>query len=205
MAHKCYASNGNMQTNWASVYPLKEVISRFNFEDVYSTIKNTSDGDWRTYLNYSQQEFLIKDFFDFSELQKLKVVVRTEADKVQLLGLIDKDDPIRNKIVVDSYNTSIFHNDNREISYSIGTKKISISSDYEGDGFAKGLFELEINNNTVYKVNSGDIISENDNKIYFYPSIEIEFEDDNFCFKTKFHDKVTNKSWEVINHCRNED
>jgi hypothetical protein len=118
---------------------------------------------------------------------------------------LDKNDPIRNKIVVDSYKTSIFHNDNRKIDYHIGTNNLSIDSNYEGDGFAKGLFELEINNDTTYKINSGEIITKNNNKIYFYPSIKIEFEDENFCFNVKFYDKVTNKSWEVINYCRNED
>lgn len=204
MADKCYASNGNMQTNWAKVYPLKEIISTFNFEDVYSSINNTSDNDWRTYINHSQQEFLIKDFFDFSELQKFKIIVRTKSDRMQLLGLLDENDPIRSKIVVDSSETSIFHNENRRIDYSIKDKIVTISSDYEGDGFAKGLFELEIENSTMYKIKSGNVVSKKDNTIYFYPNIEIDFEEDSFCFITKFHDKVTNKSWEIIKYCNNE-
>ncbi|MBK7887252.1 MAG: DUF4433 domain-containing protein [Bacteroidetes bacterium] len=35
---KCYMSNGNMQTNWAVVKPVLQMLSKFNFSDVYSTI-----------------------------------------------------------------------------------------------------------------------------------------------------------------------
>ena len=31
---KCYMSNGNMQTNWAVVKPVLQMLSKFNFSDV---------------------------------------------------------------------------------------------------------------------------------------------------------------------------
>ena len=65
--------------------------NRFSFEDLYSTIDSTSDRNWKTYLDKSQQEFLVKDELDFSKLRNVEIIVRTEEDKDQLIGLIDSN------------------------------------------------------------------------------------------------------------------
>ncbi|MBK7640994.1 MAG: DUF4433 domain-containing protein [Bacteroidetes bacterium] len=99
---KCYMSNGNMQTNWAVVKPVLQMLSKFNFSDVYSTIFNTSDGDYRTYINYSQQEFLIKDEFDFTSFINFDIIVRSENDKDELIRRIGEkvNTPIESKYLL---------------------------------------------------------------------------------------------------------
>ena len=52
------------------------MLSKFNFSDVYSTIYSiTSDGDYRTYINYSNEEFY-KDEFDFTSIINFDNIVR---------------------------------------------------------------------------------------------------------------------------------
>lgn len=200
-SEKCFASTGNMQTNWANFYPISEVLPYFHYNDVYSTIDNTSDGNWRTYIDYSQQEFLVKDEFDFTSLTKFLIIVRTEEDKQQLLNSIEKGNPIRNKIFVDSYGYDIFHNENCKIYYSFDGKKLSINSDYQGDGISSGRFFIEIGKNTRYDVKSGDILQIVKNCITAYPSIDIVFSGSP-TFSVKFIDE-SNREWLILEE-RNE-
>lgn len=195
-SQKCFASTGNMQTNWANFHPISEVIPYFNFEDVYSEINTTSDGDWKTYLDYSQQEFLVKKEFNFASLKKFQVIVRTEEDKKQLLGKLDAEDPIREKVFVNNDNFNIFHNENRKIYYSFDGRELSISTDYQGDGISNARFFIEFSKTTRFHVKSGNLLQSKENYLTAYPSIDIEFLNSP-TFKVRFFDE-SNREWLIL-------
>jgi hypothetical protein len=198
----CEISDGNMQKSNTRKGHLSQMFNRFSFDDVYSTIKNTSDGEWRTYLDKSQQEFLVKDELDFSKLKNIEIIVRTEEDKQQLISLVDTN--IESMVTVDYYQ-ECFHNNNKVIYYEINNNnEFSIRTDYQGNGNQSGEFWLETDND--YEIVSGkeNIISKDDTKLIFYPKIELLFSN-KACFTTFFKDKVTNKpEWEVVKYCTND-
>lgn len=127
---ECYASNGNMQTNWARVFPIKQVLNSFNFRDVYSTINNTSDGSWRTYLNASQQEFLVKDELPLEQLESLEIICQSEIDKAALLNLIGDYKEFEDKIRVERYN--LFHNQNKRFNIDFDGKTLFVETPFYG-------------------------------------------------------------------------
>lgn len=196
----CEISDGNMQKSNTRKGNISQMFHRFSFDDVYSTIDNTSDRDWKTYLDKSQQEFLIKNELDFSKLKNIEIIVRTEEDKQQLINLVNSN--IESIVTVDQYQ-ECFHNNNKVIDYEINNNKFTILSDYGGNGSQSGEFWLETESD--YKIVSGkeNILSKDGNNLVFYPEIELSFID-KVCFTTFFKDKVTNKpEWEVVKYCTN--
>ena len=197
---KCFISNGNLQTNWARIGTVSEMYNLFDFDDVYSTIKSTSDGDWRTYINKSQQEFLVRDQFDFSAIHNYEILVRNRSDLFQLKHLLKDYPDVIQKIRIADYDDDIYLNNNKEIEYNLEGNTVSVSTNYNGNGNRSGYFEMEVEEGT-YKINSGQVLSKTGNTIRFYPSINIEFETKP-CFKVTFKDQVTNKKpWQIIKYC----
>jgi hypothetical protein len=197
---KCFISNGNLQTNWARIGTLSEMYNLFDFNDVYSTIQSASDGDWRTYINKSQQEFLIRDRFDFSDIHNYEILVRNRSDMFQLKHLLKDYSYVVQKIRIADYEDDIYLNNNKDIEYDIKGNSVSISTNYDGNGSRSGYFEMEIIEG-AYRINSGQILSKNGNTIRFYPDINIEFESEP-CLKVSFKDQVTNKDpWQIIKYC----
>jgi len=177
------------------------MYNRFSFKDLYSTIDNTSDRKWETYLDKSQQEFLVKDELDFSRLKNIEIIVRTKEDKDQLIGLIDSN--MESIIKVDN-NQEYYHNKNKIIDYKINNNEFYIQSDYQGNGSQSGEFWLE--SESDYEIISGkeNVLYKEDKKLVFYPEIELSFSG-NTCFTAYFKDKVTNKpEWEVVKYCDND-
>jgi len=194
----CEISNGNMQKSNTMKGTISLMHNRFSFEDLYSTIDSTSDRNWKTYRDKSQQEFLVKDELDFSKLKNVEIIVRTKEDKDQLIGLIDSN--MESMIRVDD-NGECFHNNNRSIDYKINKNKFHIQSNYQGDGDQSG--ELWIESESDYEIVSGkeNVLYKDDEKLVFYPEIELSFSG-NTCFTAYFKDKVTNKpEWEVVKYC----
>jgi len=197
---KCFISNGNLQTNWARIGSVREMFNKFDFDDIYSTIQTTSDGDWRTYINKSQQEFLVKDMFDFSDIHNYEILVRNSSDLLQLKHHLRDYPEIIQKTRIADYEDNIYLNDNKSIDYEIEGNSVSISSDYGGNGVRDGYFEMEVQDGT-YKINSGQVLSKTGNTIRFYPRINIEFEREP-CLKVTFKDQATNKEpWKIIQYC----
>ncbi len=197
---RCYISNGNMQTNWARIGPISEMINNFYFNDVYSTLNTTSEGEARTYVDKSQQEFLIKDEFDFSDLSNYDILVKNPEDRKQLISMLSNSDEMINKIKVASSYDEIFNNENKEIYYCLERDSVEISSSYNGNGIAKGRIQIEIPEGVNYEIVKGNIISKNENIIEAYPEIKIRFKED-YCIKANFIDEVTNKEWQIIDYC----
>lgn len=197
----CEISDGNMQKSNTMKGAISLMHNRFSFEDLYSTIDSTSDRNWKTYLDKSQQEFLVKDELDFSKLKNVEIIVRTEEDKDQLIGLIDSN--MASMIRVDD-NGECFHNNNRAIDYKINKNEFHIQSNYQGDGNQSGEFWVE--SESDYEIISGkeNVLYKEDKKLVFYPEIELSFSG-NTCFTAYFKDKVTNKpEWEVVKYCDND-
>ncbi|WP_194269525.1 DarT ssDNA thymidine ADP-ribosyltransferase family protein [Oceanihabitans sp. IOP_32] len=197
---KCYISNGNLQTNWARIGTVSEMYNLFDFNDVYSTIQSTSDGDWKTYMNKSQQEFLVRDQFDFSDIHNYEILVRNQSDLFQLKHLLKDYPKVIQKIRIADYDDDIYLNNNKQIEYNLDGNSVTVSANYNGNGNRSGYFEMEVEKGT-YRINSGQVLSKNGDTIRFYPGINIEFESEP-CLKVTFKDQVTNKEpWEIIKYC----
>jgi hypothetical protein len=194
----CYLSNGNMQTNWAIVKPVAEMLSKFNYMDVYSTVYNTSDGDSKTYINYSQQEFLITDEFDFSNIINFDIVVRTEKDKEELIRRMGPKSKFANRVIISSSRDGIYHNENRDIDFFYDNGELKLSTDYCGDGFKAGMFVVEFPPGTKYKLINGNIINATESLIYAYPDLSVKF-DSSTNLKVFFQDDIKKTKWELYN------
>ncbi len=195
---KCYMSNGNMQTNWAVVKPVLKMLSKFNFSDVYSTIFNTTDGDFRTYINYSQQEFLIKDKFDFETIINFDIIVRNQTDKDELIRRIGERSQYINRIKVSSDGDDIYHNKNKDIECEYNDGILSISTTYSGNGYKSGMFIILFPSGTNYEMISGNVINATESMICAYPSLNIKFEN-HPSLKVYFEDEIKNAKWELYN------
>lgn len=97
--NQCYVSNGNLRhyptTRFGNNY---EFLKSFNFKNLYCKY---GECDHWSFINASQQEFIIKDEFDFSDIVNFQIICRSEFDKDVLVNLIGVDDPIIDKILVD--------------------------------------------------------------------------------------------------------
>ena len=196
MKDKCYMSNGNMQTNWAKVGTVSDMLSFFNFSDVYSTISTTTDRDWKTYINYSQQEFLVKDEFPFSELKDFQIIVANEMVKHDLLGRIE-DESIKGNLVVDNSAFNIFHRENKEVYCNREDDVLKLSTDYIGDGINSGEFIIEFDQPTKYEVLDGNVIKATETIIKAFPNVDLRTSD-NARYTVYFQDKLRPNKWELF-------
>jgi len=193
MNNRCFISDGNMQTNWAKEAPVREMLSFFNFNDVYSTIFNTTDDNWRTYIRYSQQEFLVKDVLDFTKLNDFQIVVNSEEAKQQLSTLL-KNKSISRNIVLDNPELNIFHNGNKKIDVSYNNEILNVTTNYRGDGIHCGEIHLEFHSEHKYEYLSGSIQQALESKIIAYPSISLKIPEE-IPFSLYFYDDYKNDSW----------
>lgn len=153
--NKCYVSNGNMQTNQAQVFPISPTaIARLDFQNLYSRMDDVFNetkahfgGDFvdrsifmselkkrqNIHKNASQQEFLVKNELVLSDLQTLKIICQTEADKQALINLIGLKNPITNKIIVNT-SCDIFHKENSRFDINASEQTLSISTNFNGSG-----------------------------------------------------------------------
>lgn len=181
MADKCYYSTGNMQTNRARVIKISEDPDSLNISRVYSTIQDGID----IFKEYSQQEFLVLDEFDFSNLHSFEIICYDEEQaeilKSQLVG-----DDIVDKITSNSYG--IFHRNNREISFLEDGNTISVSSNYKGNAH----FEIKCQDKNV--IQNAKVIKETSNTVFAYPSLKIA--KSNVPIEIRFVDEK-NRSWTI--------
>ncbi len=197
MRDKCLVSNGNLQANNSKIGTIKEMYNKFNFEHVYGTLNSSGLNDYR---KWSQQEFLVQDFFDFSKLKKYEILVMNESDLAQLHQIFKNNKEILSKTRVARYDDEIYMSSNKKINYSLKGNLLKVSTDYEGNGVSKGMFTLNLDSKN-YNIRKGTPQYASADSLSFYPSIEIEFED-RICFNLIFKDFVTKKDpWEIIKYC----
>jgi len=195
----CHISNGNMQTGWANYGSINTMIGKFNFEDLYSTINNTVSGDWHDYIEYSQQEFLVKDEFDFSDFESIEIIVPDESSKGALLKLVGFNNLLSDKILVDDSEFSIFHRENRKVSVTYDDNLLNVKTDYKD----KHILLIEFDDSTEAKNIEGNIISVSSKIIKGDTQILATLPTD-VSFKVKFIDELS-REWIVFQNAKNED
>lgn len=185
MANKCYYSTGNMQTNWASVIKVADKPNELNTTCLYYNMSEAFDyasehcGDYNPprfkmlmsrYISdckqYSQQEFLVEEDFDFSNLDSFEIICYND-EYVNILKSQLGDDPICEKIHSDGWE--VFHRDNRELHITEIDSEISIESEYKDSAYlsikGEGLKNIEI-------LDTENIQKETDSEIIAYPKIK---------------------------------
>lgn len=157
---RCFYSTGNMQTNWAQVKKISDDPTSLNVMHLYSDVS-----DYDNYKQYSQQEFLVTEEFDFSKLDSFEIICYNE-EYVNLLKQQLGDDPICAKIKSNEWG--IFHGKNRKLLFHETESEISITSEYRDSAYLSirgdGLQNIQI-------LNPENIQKETETEIIAYPKI----------------------------------
>ena len=161
MPDKCFYSTGNMQTNWARIEKISENPNAINTEHLYSTV-----ADFENYKQYSQQEFLVEEEFEFSTLDSFEIICYNE-EYANLLKAQLGNDPICEKISSNGWD--IFHRGNRELDLRESETEVIISSEYKDNAYlsirGEGLLNIQI-------LNPNNIQKETATEILVYPEIQ---------------------------------
>lgn len=166
--NKCYYSTGNMQSDNSQIISIVDNPNRLNTSHLYSTIEDGLD----TYKAYSQQEFLVWNELDFSNLDNFRIICYNE-EQAELLKMQLGDDPICNHITTEertSSGISIFHRKNRTISIDETEDTLCFSTDYRDPCS----IVIECGNIDSLKiVDKTHITNISNGKIQAYPSISL--------------------------------
>jgi len=157
----CYVSNGNMQSNYAEVFPISnQAIARFDFVNLFSQMSDVFE-DTRSHFsgnfvdrhvfmselnkrmsahkNASQQEFLIRGELSLTNLQTLEIICQSETDKKALLNLIGENSLLSKKVVVEGRN--VYHNRNSRFDIEADELSLSITTSFYG--FSTTIIKIE--------------------------------------------------------------
>ncbi len=154
---KCCVSNGNMQKGATQFKLVEQMLDKFNFHYLYSDI---GDG-LENYMNYSQQEFLVKDELSFDDLSDFEIVCPSEADRTLLINLLGNEHKgIFSKIIVDR---SYYNNENPRVRIEEEDSELHISTNFNGNGYfvlngTNDVREIEILSGNVSKIEKDKII-----------------------------------------------
>jgi hypothetical protein len=180
MPNKSFHSTGNMQTNRAKVIKISENPNLLqksylfdNISDAFSMAGGPYNYDRQRHIHimenikeYSQQEFLVEEEFDFSVLDSFEIICYND-EYVNILKSQLGDDPICKKINADDWD--VYHRKNRELRISQSESEISIESEYGDSAYlsikGEGLKELEI-------LETENIQKETESEIIAYPKIK---------------------------------
>lgn len=185
--NKCCVSNGNMQKNATQFKPVELMLDKFNFQYLYSDI---GDG-LENYMNYSQQEFLVKDELSFKngELNDFEIVCPSEADRTLLINLLGNEHKdIFSKIVVER---SYYNNENPRVRIEEEDSKLHIYTDFNGEGYfvLNGTSDIK-----QLEILVGDVTKTSKDKIIFKSNISLGNVKQNI--QLNFIDE-SNRSWFV--------
>lgn len=179
MADKCYYSTGNMQTDRARVLKISDSPNYLQTDHLYDNISDAFSMAGGPYnynrqrhisimekiKEYSQQEFLVLEEFDFSNLDSFEIICYDEEHSKILKAQL-ANDPICEKIK--SNGSGVFHRGNRKLKINESDTDISISSEYRDSAFlsikGKGLRSIQI-------LNPENIQKETATEIIAYPQI----------------------------------
>lgn len=165
-ANLCYYSDGNLQTNWARVYKVSDDPYNIDCVNLYS------------YDNYSkvvrekkQQEFLVKDEFDFSDFNDYQIICY-DPEETKILKSIFKDDPICDHIFCVYETENVFENENPPLRFELSKQRIEITTSYQGEYIfqieSAQVNKIRVNNPPSYiKATKGHVIQLRD-----YVSVE---------------------------------
>ena len=185
---KCCVSNGNMQADSTLFNSIDKMLDKFNFDSVYSNRSYDKESNSK-YMNYSQQEFLVKDELSFDDIFDFEIICPTQAERkllINLLGNEQKD--IFSKILVDR---SYYNNENPRVRIEEEDAEIHISTNFNGDGYFVLNGTSDVNEMVIL---IGDVIKTSKEKIFFKSNISIGNVKENI--QLNFIDE-SNRSWFV--------
>lgn len=140
----CYYSTGNMQTGWARVYKVVDDPNNIDSVNLYSS------GWSKVVQEKRQQEFLVKNEFDFSELNDYQIICY-DPEETEILKSIFKDDPICEHIYCADDVESIFEKENPPLEFDISKQRINIKTSYIGEYIfqieSAQINKIRVNNN----------------------------------------------------------
>lgn len=191
MGNDVSVSNGNMQTNRAAYGPIGEMMQKFHFADLFSTIASTSDGDWKTYLNYSQQEFLVKNHLDFSTLDSTKIIVPDQSSYNTLINHLKVPD-LKEKIVIGNGNFDVYSFQNSHVNIDWNEGKLNVSTNFNDDHMI--IIEIGSENYSV----TGNVISSFNQIVKGKNSLCVNLPENSF-FKVSFRD-TQKREWEIFSN-----
>lgn len=188
---KCNISTGNMQRNKTKFGKIEKMIHLFNFQDLFIN-PGMDREEWRKFREYAQQEFMVEKELDFSSLNYFKIICANEDDRDLLIRLLGVDSiNVINKIVVDN---SYYRNENPSIHHNLKDNNLIVSSNKQAEGY----FIIICNDVSLLDVVTGDVIKQENNKITFKSSIEIN-NPSNIDITVKYIDEI-NQEWFVCSN-----
>jgi hypothetical protein len=140
-------------------------------------------------MNYSQQEFLVKDELSFNDLFDFEIVCPSEADRTLLIHLLGNEHKnIFSKIVVDR---SYYNNENPRIRIEEEDSELHISTNFNGEGYfvLNGTSDIK-----EMEILVGDVTKTSKDKIIFKSNISLGNVKQNI--QLNFVDE-SNRSWFV--------
>ena len=143
MPELCFYSDRNMQSNNPCIYKILDNPDYLDVEYLYDTMSEAKARAKRRggydssaidqYKKYSQQEFLVKSEFNFTNLHSL-LIICYDSKYTEMLKKIFKDDPISEKIVDDwTIPEVLFERENRSIYLKQQINSFSLSSNFEDE------------------------------------------------------------------------
>lgn len=170
-------TTGNAHRRSIKRGPIIKLLKYFNFRDVFSTINNTSDNDWRTYKDYSQQEFLIENELDFSGIIDYSIIVQTESDKIQLLSRLKSEyEYIKNRLIIDD-SQKYLHKLNPKLNYEYFDSILKVNLLYSFEYENQFNLIVEFEKQEKFQFYDGDIINITDMQITFRSKLKIKIEE----------------------------
>jgi hypothetical protein len=187
-------SAGNMQRRTTNFGPIEDMYCQFNFNDLFIYPKYEKE-DWRKYRNYAQQELLIENEFEFSNLNNFQIFCHNEQHRQLLINLIGiSDNKLTYKIKVDS---SLFRNENPDIRITNFRGAFSLRTKRK----AKGYFEIIFSDSADIVGLEGDLIDYLENGVRFKSHINFPVPDKAVYFSIFFIDECKTK-WFVHANCK---
>lgn len=122
----CYYSTGNLQTNWAQIYKVIDDPHNIDADRLYSGQRS------KEYQEKKQQEFLIKNEFDFSELKDYQIICY-DREETEILKSIFCDDPICEHIYSIYDSEDVFEHENPPLKFEKSDERLKITTSYNGD------------------------------------------------------------------------
>ena len=163
---KCYYSTGNMQCDNSQVVSIIDNPNRLNTSALYSTI----DDGMELYKAFSQQEFLVLNELDFSDLKDFRIICYND-EQADLLRMQLGNDPICEHISTHSSTSSginIYHRTNKTISIDETDETIRFSTNYKDPS----CIVIECSDiNDLEVLDKSHITDISDGKISAYPTI----------------------------------
>lgn len=187
----CYYSTGNMQTGWARVYQVIEDPHNIDASNLYSSRYS------KTVQEKKQQEFLVKNEFDFSDLSDYQIICY-DREQAEILLNHFAGDPICEHIYSVYDTENVYDGKNPPLRFEKSDKELRITTRYRGEY----IFLIESNNITKVKVhNTKDIKAEKKNIIQLYDAVSVELGDTPFeVYYVNMSPAARSPKWLVYKH-----